>query len=434
MIPTRRSVWLLVGWLALGVAASAQPSFTALWAGFGLAFAAAVVLEGILLRRVPTPLAHRQLPASLAVGRWQVATLRLTNPGSRAVQLRAFDHHPSEFDAEALPLSLSLPAVGWAEGSFRFRPNQRGVFAFKQAEIQLLGTLGLLEEQRQIDCLDEVRVYPDFREMARYGLLANEDRTARMGIHLQRRRGEGLEFHQLREYRPGDALRRIDWKATSRRHQLISREYREERDQQVVILLDCGRRMRAQDGPLAHFDQALNAALLLSYVALRQGDAVGLLAFSGAQRWLPPVKGRGAINRLLNGVFDLQPTDAPSDFAAAAIALAARQRRRALVVLITNLRDDDSDGLNMAMKPLKRRHLILAASLREAALRQATLTPLQTFPDALRAAAAQEYLENRDRTHSAIRRKGLMTLDVEPQQLPAELVNRYLEIKRAGQL
>lgn len=434
MIPTRRSLWMLAGWLALGLVASAMQSIVALWAGFGLAFALAILVEAIGLRRLPNPTARRQLPTSLAVGRWQIAKLRLINQGTRPVSLLAFDHHPESFDAESLPGRMVLPPEGWAETGFRFRPRQRGVFRFEQIEVRLQGGLGLLDEQRRVSCVDEVRVYPDFREMARYALLAGEDRTAQMGIHLQRRRGEGLEFHQLREYRRGDALRRIDWKATSRRRQLVSREYREERDQQVVILLDCGRRMRAQDGPLAHFDQALNAALLLGYVALRQGDAVGLMAFSGQTRWLAPVKGRGAINRLLNGVFDLQPTGAPSDFAAAAAQLAIQQRRRALVTLITNLRDDDSEALVQALRPLQRRHLVLVASLREASLRAATLAPLQTFQDALRAASAVDYLEGRARAHAQIRRRGLLTLDVEPDLLPAELVNRYLEIKRAGTL
>ena len=128
-----------------------------------------------------------------------------------------------------------------------------------------------------------------------------------VGARLQRRRGEGTEFQELRDYRVGDSLRKIDWKATARSSRLISREYRDERNQQVVLMLDCGRRMLAQDDQLAHFDHVLNASLALASIALRQGDAVGMLACSGQQqRWLPPQQGSGGMDMLLGAGYDLQ--------------------------------------------------------------------------------------------------------------------------------
>ncbi|MFT4974827.1 MAG: hypothetical protein ACI8S6_000710 [Myxococcota bacterium] len=434
MIPTPRGLRALAGWLTLGVLAVIWPALGPLWGGAGLALATALFLDGLSLRTSPTPDVTRRMPGSLAVGRWSEATLRLSSPAGRPLAVEVFDLHPDSFEVEVLPAMARLPAAGWADVPLRLRPSRRGRFTFPGVELRISGRLGLLSEQRAVDCGAEVKVYPDFKVIARYALLAGEDRTAQLGIHLQRRRGEGQDFHQLREYRQGDPSRAIDWKATSRRRQLISREYREERDQQVVILLDCGRRMRAHDGGLSHFDQALNAALLLSHVALRQGDAVGLQAFSGQNRWLPPIKGRGGINRLLNGVFDLHPTTEPADFIAAASALLARQRRRALVVLLTNLRDDDSDELAAAVASLRRRHLLVVASLREVALREAYQAPIGGLPDALRAAAALRYLRERSGAHDALRARGVTTLDVEPPELPAALVNAYLQIKRSGAL
>lgn len=434
MMPTRRGLWALAAWLVLGVLASVWPAIGAVWGGVGLALAVALLLDGLSLRQTPTPAVSRTLPGSIAVGRWSPLTVRLSSTAGQPLQVSFFDHHPDSFDVEALPAQATVAPRSRADVPLQVRPRARGRFTFTQLDLRIAGRLGLLAEQRTVPCEDVVKVYPDFQVIARYALLAGEDRTAQMGIHLQRRRGEGQDFHQLREYRQGDTSRAIDWKATARRRQLITREYREERDQQVVVLLDCGRRMRAHDGTLSHFDQALNAALLLSYVALRQGDAVGVQAFSGSQRWLPPVKGRGAINRLLNGVFDLQPTTAPSDFLAAATALAARQRRRSLVVLLTNLRDDDSDELAQAISLLRRRHLLVIASLREAALATATQQPIVALPDALRAAAAVRYLAQRSSAHEALRARGVATVDVEPAELPAALVNQYLYIKRSGAL
>ena len=193
-----------------------------------------------------------------------------------------------------------------------------------------------------------------------------------------------MSFTSYVEYRRGDSLRQIDWRATSRLRKLISREYQEERDQQIIFLLDCGRRMRTKDGALSHFDHTLNAVLLLSYVALKQGDAVGFMAFGGPQRWLKPVKGAHQVNTLLNQVYDLHPTNRASDYIKAAQDLAVLHKKRALVVLASNLRDDDISELDPAVSLLSRHHLLLMANLREALLDETVQAEVEDFKQALR--------------------------------------------------
>src|SRR5690606_26842305 len=171
-----------------------------------------------------------------------------------------------------------------------------------------------------------VKVYPDFMAIAAYTILATDNHTSQMGIKKKPRRGTGLEFQQLREYRRGDSLRQLDWKATARRQQLISREYQDERDQQIVLLIDSGRRMRTRDDELSHFDHALNAVLLVSYIALRQGDSVSVMSFGENHRWLPPQKGAGQIKNLLNGMYDLQAENCAPDYTKAAEKLAVLQQ------------------------------------------------------------------------------------------------------------
>lgn len=239
---------------------------------------------------------------------------------------------------------------------------------------------------------------------------------------------------ELREYRPGDAMRQIDWRATSRRAQLISKEYRDEEDQRVVVLLDCGRRMHTRDGERPHFDHALDAVLLLAYVALRQGDSLGLLAFAGADRWIPPRKGPAALGPLMQGVFDLHATLAPSDHAEAFRRLEARMRRRALVVVVTNTRGEDDEELLALLPGLRRKHLVLVAGLREPLLREVIDGEVRSEADALRHLAAHELLADRKRGLERLRAAGALTVDVEPEGLATALVNRYLEVKRAGVL
>jgi uncharacterized protein (DUF58 family) len=435
MRPTPRLVGALVAWACLAVVAAFVPMLLEPWVGFGAAILAGAAIEAVGLLRWRVPAAERVVPAAMSLGEWHRVVVRLRQEWRRSTVLDVFDGYPVSCELEGLPQRVRLPPRGWAELSYRVRPRARGELEFEPIEVLVGGVFGLLRRRHLVGARQKVRVYPNFRQVAKLAMLAVDARTARMGIHLRRRRGEGTEFFQLREYREGDSLRQIDWKAVSRRHQLISREYREEQNQQVLFLLDCGRRMHSRDGDLTHFDHVLNSVLLLTYVALRNDDGVGVLTFSGtADRWLPPMRGRSAMNSVLNTVYDLETSTAPSDFAEAASKLSTRQKRRALVVLVTNLRDDDSSELPAALAPLQARHLILVASLREPVVTKALEEPIVTFDDALRVGSAHHYLMQRRRAHEIVRGQGLRLLDVEPAELPVSLVNRYLEIKRSGVL
>jgi Uncharacterized conserved protein (some members contain a von Willebrand factor type A (vWA) domain) len=258
---------------------------------------------------------------------------------------------------------------------------------------------------------------------------------SQLGVRQRQRRGLGLEFHQLREFREGDSLRQIDWKATARQRTPIAREYQDERDQQIIFMLDCGRRMRSQDDELAHFDHALNACLLLSYIALRQGDAVGLSTFaSDPTHYLAPVKGTEQLKVLLNTVYDLNSTQRPADYQAAANQLLARQKRRALVVLVTNLRDEDDEELLTAVKRLGTHHRVLIATLREQVLDTLRQASVQTLDEALVYCGTVDYLNARAERRERLSAHGVAVLDVPPGELGAALVTRYLSWKKAGAL
>ena len=262
--------------------------------------------------------------------------------------------------------------------------------------------------------------------------MATDNHLSNMGVMKKRRRGEGQDFHQLREYREGDSLRQIDWKATARLHKVISREYQDERDQEILFMLDCGHRMMAKDDTLSHFDHTLNAILLLTYVALHQGDAVGLGSFAGVNRWLPARKGQHNVQHMLNTLYDLQPTNAAPDYQQAATELLVRQKKRALIIFMTNLRDEDLDDLLPALHLLRKRHLVLLTSMREQAIDRALAEPRESLEDAIKQAAVQHYLQQRQATVERIRTMGIRCLDTAPNELSVNLINHYLDIKRSG--
>lgn len=434
MIPARR---LLAGFLSLalaGLGPALRPDLGPLWWGGLTLFGLLALGDAILSRLRPVPDVDRRLPGSLALGVIDTVTLQLRPVGRFPLTVRIHDHYPASMEATDLPCQVRLPPGGQTAIRYRIRPLQRGSFVFPRVQLRLRSPLGLWWRDCRAGTTDTVRVYPNFAAVARYTLLAADHRLSQMGIRKRRRRGEGQDFHQLREYRQGDPLRQIDWKASSRLRRLISREYQEERDQEIVFLLDCGYRMLAQDDDLSHFDHSLNAILLLTYVALRQGDGVGFATFSGENRWLPPIKGIGLINHLFNQLYDLQPSTAAPDYAEAATRLLLRHRKRALVVLVTNLRDEDNADLLPAVQLLKRRHLVLVASMREQILDQELDRPIRDFDQALRHAATRDYLRQRDQAVDSLRAGGALCLDVVPRDLSVALVNQYLELKTSGRL
>lgn len=434
MRPALALVYVALLWFAVGVVAAIYPEWRTGWYATGAVILLVVFMDAGLLWYLPIITIKRHVSGSLPVGVWSAVQLHLTNPGRSTVHVAVFDHYPPQCDIEGLPQHANIKAGGWTQMTYRVRPFERGEHTFLRSQVLTHSPMRFWRRNRMLGNPEQVRVYPNFAAMANYALFATDNRLSLMGIRKHRRRGEGLDFHQLREYREGDALRQIDWKATSRLKRLISREYQDERDQQVVFMIDCGRRMLAKDGELSHFDHALNAVLLLSYVALRQGDAVGFQAFAGMERFMPPLKGASSINTVMNSVYDLQASTHVADYARAATELLKRLRKRSLVVLITNLRDEDAEELRPAVTLLRKQHLVILASLQERILTEVLEQPVDNFQGAIRLAATDQFLEERRLAHEALKHYGVMVLDVAPEMLPISLVNRYLDIKLSGRL
>lgn len=433
-LPSTRLLWALVVLLGLGLAASILQNLQFEWAILAGAVLVLATLDLATAVRLPVPALARRVAASLAVGVPSEVQLRIVNASGLRLACEVHDHHPASFECEGLPRRLALAPRQWAEVAYQARPVARGEAKFERAELRVFSPLGLWQIKRLIGEATAVRVYPNFRALARYSLLATDNRLSQIGVLQVRRRGEGMEFHQLREYRQGDSQRAIDWKATSRTARLIAREYEDEKDQRVLLVIDCGRRMASKDDALSHFDHTLNAALLLAHVAARQGDAVGMMTMGGVSRFSEPRKSVAAVNAILNRAYDIEPTLAVPDYEQAAREIMMRVRRRALVILMTNLRDEDDDTLLPAINLLKTRHLVVLASLREAILARALSARVDSFDRAVTHAAAADYLAQRTRIFRRIGAAGVITLDVEPERLPIALVNRYLELKRGGRL
>lgn len=446
LTPTRRAAWparrllqITALWLLLasGVYLAGPPAMVQAVFVLGALVAGLAVIDLLALwRERPAFSLERSLPSRWPVQRPVSIDLLLAHELKRTLQLRLHELIPEGIESEQLPLALRLPGDQQTRLGWQALAHQRGRFELNACHLAWQSRLGLWWRRTTVGQATPFKVYPDFNLIVRYGRLAGDRRLNEIGIHSQQRRGSGTDFDQLRDYRDGDSLRQIDWHATARMQRLIAKSYQEERSQRVVFLQDCSRRLRAMDGPHSHFDQSLNALLLLAHVALRQGDEVALETVGQAgdrPSALGSGRGQRQFAHLLETVFDLAPANTTPDFAEAASRLMSRHRRRSLVILLSNLRDEDHQELDPALKMLRQRHLVVVADLRE------VVDPgrnaghrHEAFDLALLDAAQRLYRQQRRAATRQLRQLGVVHLDLEPAELPAALVSQYRQLKASG--
>lgn len=399
-----------------------------------LALVIVALLDWRWARKAPPVQIQRMISTGLALNQWSEVTLEVHHQFEVEHTINVFDGLPSNVRAEEHHAEIPLKPGQVTRRTYRLRPIQRGLLILTECHVRTASPLGLWYAQYHTPCMSESKVYPDFAAVAAYTILATENHISHVGIRRKNRRGQGLDFHQLREYRQGDSLRQLDWKATAKRQKLISKDYQDERDQNVVLLIDSGRRMRCKDDELDHFDHALNASLLISYIALRQGDSVGVMSFGNGERWISPQKGSDRVNVILNGLFDLQTSNNAPDYLNAAEKLTQLQRKRSLVILVTNTRDEELDELTLAVNLLRKRHVVLIANIREAILDATLHSEIQNFEQALTYCGTVDFVNQRRKVQKMLSSKGLFAVDCLAKELPIQLANSYWEIKRAGAL
>ncbi len=431
MLPRGRLIWVL------GLAGA--PFLLMPWWPLAGMFGGGLVLLVVLAAVVdvlisPKPArvhVKRDVAEILSLGAENPVRIRLRNMQRREVRVEIADEAPAPCRTEGLPAVAVLPPDRARVVTYHVIPRRRGNKPF--------GVLFLRSRSRwgfwafTAEFLEEriVRVYPGIRAVQRTELLARRNRLAEAGVRLSRLRGRGSEFDRLREYRREDEYRAIDWKATARHTTLISREYVVERNQNVVLVLDCGRSMCNSQGGISHFDRALNAAILLAYVALRQGDSVGFLAVSNrVERYVPAMRTLGSARALIARTYDITPRYLATDYELMTRELRTRFRKRSLVVFCTHALDEvHLREIREAVSPRLGPHLVLTAFLRNVPLADRIEELPRSDQEAFQVAAAAGIWAAQTRQLRRLAETGRPVVDVRPEELTARLISQYLEIK-----
>ncbi len=434
IFPSVFHILLWVFFLFLGLLAGQVSSFADYWLAAICLVVGLALFDGLKCLRRPALRLTRTIHANLPVGAWSKVVLAVSSPEKLPFHMRLHDHIDHNMKSRKQPAAFSLLQGRKVTMAYEIYPCKRGHYIFKGADVIVSSPLRLWHKKWFYENRNEVKVFPNFKEIAHFAILATHHHLSTMGIKKLIKRGEGNEFHQLREYRQGDELQKIDWKASSRYRRLISKDYQDERNQQIIFVLDSGRRMRHAEGGKSILDRALNSILLLSYVASRQGDGVGLYSFGGTEKWLPPRKQEDSVRSLLLGMYDIDSSLQAADYLRAAEELVTLQNRRSLMVIITNSRAEDHEDLMILTRQLRRKHLVVIADIREQILDDSLLAEVSNFDTALRYQGLLHYLDERQTLLTKLKHLGVLTLDVTAEQLPSAVVNTYLDIKSSAKL
>ncbi|MEO7855597.1 MAG: DUF58 domain-containing protein [Gemmatimonadaceae bacterium] len=433
--PTRRlAVW--IAGLAAVWLVSADAAGFAIATACTAALALAVVLDIALLPAAHDLEVRRFLPTTVGVGEAMNGEYAVQSRWGRALVVSVHDVITSTFLASSRPLaSLAISPHGVSTTALRAEGRARGLAVLGDVALRVRTPLALVARTLRYSPGDQVIVAPSLAGIRRFRWLAVHERLAAAGVRDARRRGAGRSFARLRDYVVGDDPRHIDWKATARRGHPISREFTVEQSQTLYVMVDAGRSMTQLAGNFPRFEYALSSALVLADVAGRAGDRVGAMVFDDKLRVLVPAqRGLDGLRSLRGALVTVQPSLVEPDYAAAFRALALRQRKRALVVLLTDV--IDARAARTMLAHLSRgasRHLAVVVALRNDALLGAAVATETASVDALyRNAAAEELLAERATALQRMRDAGIVVLDVAPDAMAAAVVSQYLELKARG--
>ncbi len=441
LLPTRRlavvAALVAVAMLAFPVTGMAD-DLPIVWAV--VAVTAVLVVIGLLDAWIGTNprqlVLERRHPPVLEVGREGTVTWVLRSDSRRRLRVRVADELAPSLHAGARRFDLTIPAGDSARLSTRIRPSRRGRFELDALTVRIEGRLGLGARQRSVPLSTVLRVHPAFPSRKEAEIRIRRARILEVGLRSARGLGGGTEFEQLREYGPDDEFRRIDWTATARAGKAIVRTYRAERNQSVILVMDNGRIMAGKVDGVPRVEHAMDAAMMLTAVSTRLGDRCGLVAFDRRVRAVvPPARHTDQVGRVSEALYRLDPELTESDYSGAFAEVVARYRRRAMLVVLTDLNEQAvTDSVLPALPLVTRTHLVVVAAVQDPQVAEWAAERPEDPETAFRQVAAVQALEDRRRTTARLRAMGATVVDAAPGRLGTEVTDAYLMAKSTGRL
>ena len=379
---------------------------------------------------------RRIMPEPFSLGEPEEVTVVVKNPAAAGLTARIADHAPDALKPEPRELVGRFDRSGRLQLNYRTTSTKRGAYRFGPVDLRVSRDDGWWRRQVRLQHPHEVAVFPNVVAIKRVQLTLRRGLRAMAGLRRARPPGASTAFAGLRDYVRGDDIRRVSWTATARRDHPVVVEVEAERGQQVMIAIDCGRLMTAPAGELDKLDHAVNAALMLAWVAQAYGDRVGLMTFDDrVTGFMKPDRGSAQLRRITEALYAVRAQHVEPDFGHALTHLSIRLGRRSMIVILTDLQDQEaSKELVAHCLRLAGRHLVLVVAMSDPAVLRARDAPISTSARAYEWAAAEEFVASRRESFEVLRHGGVLGLDVVAGTLSPALVERYLELKERALL
>lgn len=431
VVPSSRLLKLIASALVLALVAAMVPAVMSVWVAW-IALVAVAAIADFAFSSAAHVEIERNKNERMVVGRWQQIELRVIHQHGGPTQMCVYDVWPAEFEGSPESEVFSLAPGQSHLLTIALKPRTHGKFTLGPIYLRQWPGLALWERRTCIPVQTEMRVFPEFSPGK--SALERLQQLGDVGLRRSRQRGEGTEFESLRLYQQGDDSAHIDWKASARSGRIVSRQYTIEKDHDVMILLDCGRLMGARFEGTPKLDYAIRSALALTEAGLRLGDRVGMMAFDSKVRaYLPPGQGHGQMAAVLERVSEIHSSTNETAFETAVAHLAAHQRKRSLIVILTDFVDRFTAAPMMhGLTELARRHAFLFVAVEDPTIEEVLSETPASRNQLAGQAVAYDLRRERKIVLEQLRRQGMVVLDLLPDQLTAPMLNQYLDLRNRG--
>lgn len=383
--------------------------------------------------------AFRTLSPRFSNGDDNPVSIRIESNYPFAIRTEVIDEVPHVFQRRDILFKASLHKQGEATITYQLRPTERGVYGFGRVRIFVSTVLGLV--QRRFTCCEpqDVKVYPSYMMLRQYELLAMSNNLTEMGIKRIRRIGNNTDFEQIKDYVVGDDYRTINWRATARRHQLMVNVYQEERSQPVYSVIDKGRMMQQSFQEMTLLDYAINAALVLSYVAVNKQDKAGLVTFSDQfGSFVQASRQQGQMQTLQEALYAEHTQFGETDYSALLAGLARHVRQRSLLILYTSFTSMAAMRRQLQyLRQLAIHHRLLVVFFEDEELQeyiqyksQISTLKSQNTESVYQHVIAEKFSYEQRLIVQTLRQYGIQSLLTTPRKLSVDVINKYLEMKR----
>jgi uncharacterized protein (DUF58 family) len=407
------------------------------WVGFGLLalIIGVSLMQTAILFQTKIPIeVKRKTPNQFSLHDENTVFLSVANHSNKALSLRLVDELPFQLQVRDFERNLTLEVNEVWEDRYKIIPIKRGSYLFGNVNVFLSLKYGFVERRIQVDLKTEVKVYPSFLQMRNYELMVFSAERNSEGIKKVRKRGHGLEFSDIKHYSLGDDPRTINWKATSRKQELMVNNYQVEKSQQVYAVINNSRVMHMPFNNLSLLDYSVNATLSLLNIVLRNQDHAGLLTFAGKVDTFIPAQRRGQQRSiLLDALYNQQETTEEADYQELYDFTKRSIKGRSLLLMFTNFMSLASLDRNLAvMKRMNRAHLLVVIFFENTELEEHVLEPVSSTMDIASKVMADKLLIDQQQIIIELRKLGIQAIKTKPEDLTTNTINKYLELKSQG--